>query len=259
MKYVILIILLFLIGLRIYRYLTLLKIINIGNSIIIDGSIKSGKSLLSVYLIDYRIKLNRFLRLFNFLLPKSKKIKKINVYSNIPLKMKYIPLTMDIIKRREKVTEKAICFFDEASLLADSMLYANKEVNKEIKMFCKLYGHFSHGGYLIYNTQSYKDLQYNIKRNTNQYFTIVESKKLVFWIKLTLKQVLVVDETTRVGEDDIKIFVPKRVFKKYDRYCFSSLTDDLPTNISYNKDKGLKTNTIISFDKDFNNDEVISK
>lgn len=226
----------------IIRYVSIIKILKNGNFILIDGTIKSGKSLLTIWLAIWKVKLYNLLHLK----------KKIYIYSNIPLKTKYIPITLKMIERKVNIIPRSIVIFDEASLIADSMLYNDKLINEEIQLFVKLFAHWSKGGTLIYNTQNYKDLHFDIKRCVSNYYAIVKSSKTLFFHKLELKQVTIIEDNSQISEDTIKVYVPKFIYKYYDRYCFSILTD---SNIIYDKvvdnrkAKNLKQGNIITFRK----------
>ena len=236
------IILLVLLVLYLIRFFSILKILKNGNFILIDGTIKSGKSLLTIWLAIWKV------RLYNLFHLK----KKIYIYSNIPLRTKYIPITLEMIERKVNILPKSIVIFDEASLIADSMLYNDKLINEQIQLFVKLFAHWSKGGTLIYNTQNYKDLHFDIKRCVSNYYAIVKSSKTLFFHKLELKEVTIIEDNSQISEESIKVYVPKFIYKYYDRYCFSILTD---SNVIYDKvidnrkSKNLKQGNIITFRK----------
>lgn len=238
---IILIIMLVLLIFILVRLFSVFKVIKFGNLLLIDGTIKSGKSLLTIWLAIWKVKLYNLLH--------SKK-KKIYIYSNIPLKCKYIPITLEMLERKERIINNSVVIFDEASLVADSMLYKDKDINETIQLFVKLFAHWSHGGTLIYNTQSFQDLHFDIKRCVSQYYTIINSRKGILFHMIELKKVLNVEEQKQISEDSIKIYVPKFIYKYYDRYCFSIFTDNMPINKNICKGgKNLKQKKLITFRK----------
>ena len=119
------------------------KRINMPNVFLITGAVKTGKTLLSVHLarkelrrarIGYYIK-SFFLRLLGRELPK-----KPMLYTNIPIaRTDYNIVTMDILLCKVRIPDKSIVLLDEASLVADSMLYKDKNISDKLMRFVKLF------------------------------------------------------------------------------------------------------------------------
>lgn len=240
------------------------KQLNISCVFLIDGAVKGGKTLLSVHCAKFKIRLNKFVWYVRFpflkLLHKEVPLKPM-LYSNIPLrKIKYNDLTLDIIKRKVRIPNKSVVLMDEASLVADSMLYNDKTLNEEIQLFVKLFGHYSHGGTLILNTQSIGDLHFNFKRCISKYLYIYSRKKVPFFTILKVREMMYSDDGNNVTncinsdlEDDLKtLIIPNSVYKMYDCYCYSIFTDNLPyfcnskVKIKGKKDS-LKQDKLVSF------------
>lgn len=239
------------------------KKLNLSAVFLIDGAVKGGKSFLSVYASVKKYKSNLFkwkiLKPFRKLLGKD--ILPPKLYSNIPLRnVKYSPLTEDILKRKVRIPNKSVVLLDEASLIADSMSFKDNILNEELMLFIKLFGHYSHGGTCILNTQSIPDLHYNFKRCISKYLYIYKRKKFPFITIFKVREMLNSEDGNcimNVYNEDIEdtfknLYVLNRYYKYYDCYCYSILTDDLPIyyNDTYKKKKdSLKTNKIISFKK----------
>lgn len=179
------------------------------------------------------------------------------LYSNIPLNHKhYHKLTKSILERRERIPYKSVCFIDEATLLADQMLYKDEDLNEKLTLFFKLYGHMTKGGTCIIDTQCIQDCHYSIKRCISQYFYVHHAVKIPFFMLLWVREKTYSEDATDVNvnegdlEDELKIIVvPKSTFKVFDCYAFSVLTDKNPISRVKPISKSLKAEKILSFRK----------
>lgn len=219
-----------------------------GNTLVVSGAVKTGKTMFSLrcariqyykQLIKYYIA--RFLRpFFALIFPTWRKrtFEKPLFYSNIPVVIRnYSPLTEALILRKERFRYGSVIFVDEASLVADSRLIKQEEVNEALLLFNKLIAHETRGGYLFWNTQAVNDLHYAIKRCTGSYFYIHHNIKIPFFVIMFYREMFFSDDgggstasvTVTGADEELKIMlVPKSIWKKYDRYAFSILTDHLP-------------------------------
>ena len=270
------IIIILILGLFILRLVTRhFKRISLPCVILVSGAVKSGKSLLSVHLAikeykralrSYKIKI--YLKKFFHIPLKDDDYYEPMLYSNIPLAdIKFNMLTIDIVLRKVRIPNKSVVLIDEASLLADSMLYQDKQINNNLMAFIKLYGHYTHGGKLIIDTQSICDLHFSFKRCLSQYLYIYERKKYPFISVLRVRELAYsADDTTMVNSfnEDIElslrsILIFNRTYDKYDCYCYSVFTDYLPYQVVYDVKKksfkdDLKCRNIVTFQefaKDF--------
>ena len=208
----------------------------------VSGAIKSGKTLLSVHLAikEYKKAVRHWkIRQFLLLFFRFKKTDDDNyapmLYSNIPLAdVKYNPLTMDIILRQVRIPNKSVVLIDEVSLFADSMLFKDKELNNKLMAFYKLYGHYSHGGKMIIDSQSIADNHFSFKRCMGSYIYIYERRKYPFFSVLKVRE-LMYSEDNSIQNNFIedaelsfrKILITNRTYNKYDCYCYSCFTDKL--------------------------------
>lgn len=164
------------------------------------------------------------------------------LYSNIPLKHRlYTPLTTDILKRQKRCHYKSVIFIDESSLLATSLDYKDKELSESLTLFLKLVRHSLHGSYrnllgsypnLIITTQSKNDNHFAFDRTLNQVLYIFKSINIPFFKVVWARDLLLIDSVLNNFDDDIKqsfsirwFLVPKSIFKKYNSYCYSFLSD----------------------------------
>lgn len=233
----------------------------IGSVALVTGAIKGGKSSFAFVLayrqykralFNWRVR-SFFQRLFH------KKVdEKPLFYSNIPLDINYCLLNQDIIERKNRIRFKSCTFIDECSLLADSQLYKDQVINEELMLFTKLYGHSSHGGTMVINTQSYNDLHYSMSRCISQVFYVHHTTKWLPFIAIAWVRELIVDtndNTVNVFNEDteetLKPYIYlKKYWKKYDTYAFSDFTDNLPVYDNVVRSKDLKVKKLISF-RDF--------
>ena len=229
----------------------------------VDGGVKTGKSLVTVMLAvkQYRKNIVK-ITIFNFfrkIINKFRKIKKAPLdmpmlYSNMPLyKVKYNKLTLDVLMWKVRIPNKSVVLIDEATLLADSMtgMLTKKEdrakfdeINETLTLFIKTFGHQTHGGSLFYNSQQVIDLHFAFKRCTSCYLFIAKNKKYPFFCLLDVRE-LIHDEGNDVVNtiqqdidlDNRPLFVSKRWYKYYDRFYLDVLTKNLPLYCDYDVQK----------------------
>lgn len=226
---------------------------------LVTGGVKSGKSTFSVHLAisTYkRIHLRWKVRSF-FQKALNKKVdEEPLLYSNIPLSVPYVPISLDMLLRKTRARYGSVAYVNEASLVADQMLYKNDDLNERLTLFNKLFGHSTCGGYLIYDTQCVGDVHYSVKRSLSNYFYIHHiEKRLPFFLVAYVREERYSDDNNVVNsydkdvEEELKkVLIPKSVWKKFDCYCFSTFTDNLPVadNVVESTDD-LKAHQIVSF------------
>ena len=237
------------------------KIPKVSSICMVTGGVKSGKSTFSAYMalklfrkqrLRYKLA-NVFLKLLR------KPIRDLPLlYSNVPLKTKYVPLTDDLLLRKKRFAYGSVVYAQEASLIADSQLYKNLDINERLLLFNKLIGHETKGGYLVYDTQSINDNHYAVKRCVSEYFYVHDTIKWIpFVLIIHLRELRYSDDGQEINvytedvEESMKTVVcSKRVWKKFDCYCYSILTDHLPVEneiVDKTHDKDLKAHEIVSF------------
>lgn len=226
------------------------------------GGVKSGKSTFSVYLaistykrIHRRWKVRKvFQTLFNKPIDEEPLL-----YSNIPLSVPYVPITLELLQRKIRPRYGSVAYVNEASLLCDQMLYKDDELSERLTLFNKLFGHETCGGYLIYDTQCIGDVHYAVKRSLSNYFYVHHlEKRIPFFLVAKVREERYSDDTgtiTNTYSEDVEenlktVIIPKSVWKKFDAYCFSTLTDSLPVSDNVLKcTTDLKAREIVSFRK----------
>ena len=227
--------------------------------ITIDGSVKTGKTTFGVYIALKEIKKRQrqwkvkafFQKLF-----KKEISEKPLLYSNIPIAYKngYVEITKEILTRQKRINYGSVVFISEASLVSDSQDFKDQVRNEQQTLFYKLFGHETKGGLCIIDTQQIGDLHYSVKRAIGQYFYIHHNTKLPFFMILKVQENRYSEDGTTIvveqkdTEEKLKsIIIPKSIWKKFDAFTYSKLTDNLPIEQEIIKPKDLKTNYIVSF------------
>ena len=243
----------------IFYILKQFKFPKIGSLTLISGGVKTGKSTFSVALAirEYKARLRKtkFKNFFRKLFKKST-LELPCLYSNVPLALPYV-----LLLRKKRFVYGSVVYCQEASLVADSQLIKDMNVNNLLLLFNKLFGHSTKGGCLIYDTQTISDLHYSIKRSLSEYFYI---HHLVKWIPGFLVAYVIENRYSEDGsivldgskdvEDTLKrVIIPKKTWKYFDCYCYSVLTDNLPvekTIVDNNiQTQDLKARKILTFRK----------
>lgn len=250
-----------LIGLGVFLFRKIMskfKVPKIGAMALVSGGVKCGKSTLSVAIAMSEFKRrkrrvvfrNFFCKLFNkplFELPL--------LYSNIPLSVPYVPITKELLTRKTRFVYGSVIYVCEASLVADSQLIKDINLNEQLLLFNKLIGHSTKGGCIIYDTQCIGDTHYSIKRCLSEYIYVHHLTKWIpFFLLAYVQECRYSDDksTINVSDDDVevklrRVIIPKRTWKYFDCYCYSALTDDLPEEKTVTCATDLKAHEIVSF------------
>lgn len=227
---------------------------------LVTGGVKSGKSTLSVYMAIQtynRVHRRWKIRVFFQNLLKRPLDEEPLLYSNIPLAVPYVPITLELLQRKVRPRYGSVAYVNEASLLADQMLSLKKDdTNERLTLFNKLFGHETIGGVLIYDTQCVADVHYAVRRSLSSYIYVHHlEKRIPFFLIAQVREERYSDDRGVINayNEDVeeslkKVLIPKRVWKKFDAYCFSCLTDGLPVSDNVIEDcVDLKAREIVSF------------
>ena len=226
--------------------------------VMINGSVGAGKTSTAVNLAIKSHKKNLRKYYIKKWLSFGRKVEseKPCLYSNIPLfGVEYCPLTNDLILRKKRFAYKSIVLISESSLIANSMSFKDKKVNDRLTMFIKLIRHELHGTYarvpnMIVETQSINDNHFAFDRCIVQSLFIVKSIRFLPFVRLVkAREILNVQNVQNVVSNSVKddssfkwYIVPKKVFKMYDSFAYSMLTDNLSVDCDLTKyNKKVKT------------------
>lgn len=230
---------------------------------LVTGGVKAGKSTFSCALALSKYKSQvRKVRFANFFrrIFRKELFEKPLLYSNVPLNCEYVPLTDDLLLRKQRFVYRSVIYAQEASLIADSQLIKDLDINQRLLLFNKLIGHETKGGYLIYDTQCINDNHYSVKRCISEYFYIHDTIKWIPFILLChVRELRYSDDGQEINvyEGDVEesmrtVLVSKRIWKMFDAYCYSVLTDHLPVAsdaVEGRELSDLKARKIVSFRK----------
>lgn len=219
------------------------------STVMINGCVGSGKSLLSVKIAINSINKAHHIwwrrtHIYSKFFRNMKNEEEPLLYSNIPIKSKfYVPLSNDIILRQTRCHYKSVILIDESSLLATSLDYKDKDLSEHLQLFLKLVRHSLLGSYrniwgsypnVIINTQSKNDNHFAFDRTLNQVLYLTKSINLPFFKVVWCRDMLLIDSVVNDFEDDIKeslssrwFLISKKFFKKYNSYSYEFLTRDL--------------------------------
>lgn len=256
------------IGLLIFLKFKFTRKIKWGTLSLVTGGVKTGKSMLAVYAavsewksrhFRWRLKKWRCERRNKHLSKKCKPRVTIPeeplLYSNTPLGVPCCSITQDMLLRKTRPNYGSVFYIDEASLLTDSMDFKDGWRNECIELFNKLFGHETCGGCIFYDTQNIADNHKGIRRNLTTYENIFHTVKwLPFVVLMQVREMTYDEDGNTINVNDGKLLeqakwvvVPKKVWKWYDRYCYSFLTDNLPREAIPRTDKLGDPFEIISF------------
>lgn len=237
------------------------KVPKTGCLTLVTGGVKTGKSTLSVYMAYKRYRQNlravRFSNIFRKLFRRPA-LEEPLFYSNIPLAYPHVRLTQALIKRKYRFRYGSVIYVNEASLFADSQMVKDKDLNERLLMFNKLIGHELLGGAIYYDTQSIADVHYSVKRCLSNYIYIHHLVKWIPGFLVAYVRECVYSEDGSIFnsfnsdvEDELKkVLIPKRVWKKFDAYCYSYATDSLPVYDKVQKSSYLKVQKLTTFNEE---------
>ncbi len=208
----------------------------------VNGGVKTGKTAFALYLAYTNYKRSHrswriqcfFRKIFKRELPEEPLF-----YSNIPVAFPYVPLTRELLLRKQRFNYGSTVFVSEFSLLADKNLfkYLSADELKEISLFFKLFGHETKGGKFFSDSQALGDICIEFRRNIAQYFYVHHlEKRIPFVLFFNVREERYCEDNSVLStynedvEDSLKrVLCSKRLWRLYDQYCYSILTDSLPS------------------------------
>lgn len=229
----------------VWRFLARFKSPKCAALTFVNGGVKTGKTAFALHLAYSNYKRSHrawkvqcfFAKLF-----RKDKPEEPFFYSNIPVAFPYVPLTKAHLLRQVRFNYGSTVFVSEFSLLADKNLFKflSPDELKSVSLFFKLFGHETKGGKFFSDSQALGDICIEFRRNIAQYFYVHHLEKHVpFLLFFKVREerysednsvMSMYDEDT---EESLKtVMTSKRLWKLYDQYCYSVLTDNLPVDNS---------------------------
>lgn len=221
----------------------LIKLFKVPKSpciLFVSGEVKGGKTMLALWLARRKYLTVHFLwkiRCFFARLLERPEPEEPVLCSNIPVAgVPYVELTKEILTRQHRLPYKSVTFISESHLVIDSMSIRNAVLNEQATLFYKLYGHATRGGFCYVESQTISDNHFSLKRSVSRYYQIFDNIKIKpFFALLRVHELAYSEDNSVVNFNNMDfesrfswIFVPWRIVKCYDCYCYSASTDVLP-------------------------------
>lgn len=240
------------------------KRITPANVVFVSGSLKTGKTQLTLWQAfkDYEIRYRKWW--FTYIFGKCKRCDKPIFYSNVQLKLpRWVNvcwLSHDHLLRKTRLAPNCVTFVDELALVARSSDWTDKDVSDVLTDFIKLYCHETWNGAIYCDSQNLGDLHHSFKRCISTYYFIHhQSKLLPGYCIMHIKEMMVdpinadqsLDRVSSGARQDVTTTLrwclcPKKVWKWYDRFTYSVLTDHLPLEaVPQPRTFNLKTNLVL--------------
>lgn len=215
----------------------------------VNGGLKKGKTLSSLYLAIRAYKKACFpfkVRLkFAKLLGASKdKIRELEAqmplfYSNIALVNLPFPvyeLELSTLKFETRLKERSILFIDEVSLLASAHERTLAQISDLISQYFLLFSHCTKGGKCFMNTQALAQVNASVRKPLTDILYIIGSRKWAFLPFISVYYRLerfefdrdIIDVQGDIRDKSYKFIVPSWIYKKYDCFAYYGLVEDLP-------------------------------
>ena len=231
-------------------------VISYDTVLLFTGGLGSGKSLLSTEMALRLLRKNRFkVWLYNIKPWHKEKKPRPVLYSSIPFRVSRkewaLQLTPEHLLLQKRLIEKSVCFLDELDSFANQFDFKLENILDNFNEYCRLYRHYTKGGYLVTNTQASDNCVLQIRRRINTCLNLMHFKKH-FWIFYTVKirNISLSEELKTVenenAEDNMSTkfgFMP--IFcRHYDTYCYSDRYLTVPFG-EENVYSTLKTNVLL--------------
>lgn len=239
-------------------------IISYDTVLLFTGGLGSGKSLLSS---EYALKLlrkNRFKVWWHNIKPwnwrAGKRWEKPLLYSSIPFRVSRrewaIKLTPDHLLLQRHIVPRSVCYLDELDSFANQFDFKLDNILNGFNEYCRLFRHYTRGGYLVTNTQASDNCVLQIRRRINTCLNLMHFKKW-FFIFYTVKirnislseEIKTVEDENKEDSMSTKFGILPIFCKHYDTYCYSDRYDTVPyeTEQQYRR---LKTNVLLECPRD---------
>lgn len=221
------------------------------------GGNGSGKTLFSIIDVKKCYFKNR-VKVWWHNLWHSDKWDKVEIFSNIPLKIKgkfVNELKVEHLLFQEALPPRCIVFIDEVNLFLSQM--ENRFFNRsDLELFVTLYRHITFGGYFVANTQNINKVncifRYCLNESNNLFgFNQIPLIHLLAWTRcrnISVGEDIMVIEQGQKEENYRFLFcLPFKHYGTYDTYCYSNITLSVP-NGAWKDYYDFKVNRLLKLD-----------
>ena len=216
-------------------------VISYDTVLLFTGGLGSGKSLLSSQYALRLLRKNRWKVRFHNFNPKNIRNKwpKPMLYSSIPFKVSKkesaYRLTADHLLLRKAIVPRSVCFLDELDSFANQFDFKLDNILDNFNEYCRLYRHYTKGGYLVTNTQASDNCVLQIRRRINTCLNLMHFKKWFFlFYSVKIRNISLSEELKTIEEGNTednmstKFGILPLFFRHYDTYCYSGRYDTVP-------------------------------
>lgn len=222
--------------------------------LLFTGGLGSGKSLLSSQYALTLLRKNRWKVFFHNLTHPKDKWQKPLLYSSIPFmvskKESAVRLTPEHLLLHSALVPRSVVFLDELDSFANQFDYQKANILENFNEFCRLYRHYTKGGYLVTNTQASDNCVLQIRRRINTCFNLMHFKRH-FWVfySVKIRNISLSEELKTVEEGNKEDSMSTKIgimpfFRHYDTFCYSCRYGSVPFHAESRFSK-LKTNVLI--------------
>lgn len=195
-------------------------------------------------------------RIHNLFHPKNKWDKPM-LYSTIPFRVSKrewaYKLTPQHMLLQHKIIPRSVCFIDEIDSWANQFEFNLQNILDGFNEYCRLYRHYTQGGYIVCNTQCTDNIVLQIRRRMNSVLNLMHFKKhFFFFYTVKIRNITLSEEFKTIEEGHAEQnmstkfgILPRKPFMKhYDTYCYSERYNTVPLKQETTWTK-LKTNVLI--------------
>ena len=123
---------------------------------------------------------------------------------------------------------RSVCYLDELDSFANQFDFKLDNILKNFNEFCRLYRHYTMGGYLVTNTQASDNCVLQIRRRINTCYNLMHFKKwFFFFYTVKIRNISLSEELKTVEEGNTEDNMSTKIglipvfFRHYDTYCYS--------------------------------------
>ena len=148
-------------------------------------------------------------------------------------------LTDDHLLLQTKLVPKSVVFIDEIGSYCSQFEYNNPNAKETFDEFCRLFRHYTLGGYMVVNDQCSENIVLYVRRRLNTIFNLMNCRHFLCFYWVQCRNICISEEIKTVlndnqnAEDGLRLIfgiLPSK--KTYDSYCYSARYDSVPESDS---------------------------